>query len=88
MNFRMVASLFRGIASRRQNKRMFWVSLVGLGVSATAMGLRKSRYRHFLPKIQNAAERLMPGSMLKNTAMAEFSSELSPQQPSGRNAKQ
>lgn len=87
MNFRMITSLFRGIANSRQNKRMFWASLIGLGVSATAMGLRKTRYRNVLPKIQQATERLMPGSLMKNTALAEFSSELSPKTPSGSTAK-
>ncbi|WP_158587479.1 hypothetical protein [Neobacillus notoginsengisoli] len=88
MNFRMVASLLRGIANNRQNKRMFWASLIGLGVSATAMGLRRTRYRNVLPQIQQAAERFIPSSMMKNTALAEFSSELFTKPPSGSKTKQ
>ncbi|RDU36534.1 hypothetical protein DRW41_13495 [Neobacillus piezotolerans] len=77
MNIQMVASFLRGLTNGKQSKRMFWASLIGLGVSATAMGLRKSRYRNVLPKIQQAAERFM-GPLEGNTAMAEFSNELFP----------
>lgn len=76
----------RGIANGRQSKKMFWASLIGLGVSATAMGLRKTRYRNVLPKIQQAAERIM-APMAGNTAMAEFSNELFPDKSMGSQGK-
>ncbi|WP_059170705.1 hypothetical protein [Bacillus sp. FJAT-27445] len=82
MNFQMVAAILRGLSNGRQSKKMFWASLIGLGVSATAMGLRKTRYRNVLPKIQRAAERMM-APMAGNTALAEFSNELFPNQVKG-----
>ncbi|WP_139070009.1 hypothetical protein [Bacillus sp. FJAT-27225] len=76
MIFRLVGSLLRNIASGRQNKRVLLASLVGLGMSTAAMGLRRTRFRNVLPKIQNTAKRYLPAS--RNTmALAEFSSELS-----------
>ncbi|WP_053366765.1 hypothetical protein [Bacillus sp. FJAT-27245] len=83
MNMQMVASILRGLANGRQSKRMFWASLIGVGISATALGLRKTRYRNVLPKIQQAAERLM-APMAGNTALAEFSNELFPNKAMGK----
>ncbi|ALC90289.1 hypothetical protein AM500_11215 [Bacillus sp. FJAT-18017] len=75
MNFRMIGSLLSNIASGRQNKKVFWASLIGLGMSTAAMGLRRTRFRNVLPKIQHTAQRYLPASR-GNIAMAEFSSEL------------
>ncbi|WP_409270280.1 hypothetical protein V1499_12675 [Neobacillus sp. SCS-31] len=87
MNMQMVASILRGLTNQRQSKRMFWASLIGLGVSATAIGLRKTRYRNVLPKIQQAAERFM-GPIPRNTALAEFSNEFFPDKVTGKQGNQ
>ncbi len=62
---------------RRNNRGIIWASLVGLGISAAAFGLRKSGKR----KLMNPLQNIMYDSPKRNATpilVTEFSKELVP----------
>lgn len=68
---------------RRNNRGMIWASLLGLGVSAAAYGLRKNRNMNIQQPIQNIMNRVRSstaGPMPNMAALTEFSEELIPNQ--------
>lgn len=68
---------------RRNNRGMIWASLLGLGVSAAAYGLRRNRNTNILQPIQNVMKRFRTrtaGQMPNVATLTEFSEELNPKQ--------
>jgi hypothetical protein len=66
---------------RRKNRTMMWTSLIGLGVSAAAYGLKKNRKNVDLSRsIQTAMNSIKNANVGRNMASAfnEFSTELMP----------
>lgn len=65
---------------RRNNRGMIWGSLISLGVSAAAYGMRRNRNRNMFRPIRNFMNNLRIGTVQKpNTAgLTEFSKELIP----------
>lgn len=65
---------------RRNNRGMMWGSLLGLGVSAAAYGIRRSRNRNLMQPIQNLMNKTGMGNVQKpNMAgLTEFAKEIVP----------
>ncbi|WP_428909583.1 hypothetical protein [Niallia sp. Krafla_26] len=63
---------------RRNNKTIMWTTLIGLGASAAAYGMRRNRNVDISRTVQNAMNTMRNGNM--NHAMAEFAQELMPKQ--------
>ena len=62
---------------RRDNRGIIWASLLGLGLSAAAFGLRRNDKRRWMNPIQN----IMNNSPTRNAtpiSLTEFSRELVP----------
>ena len=60
---------------------MVWASLLGLGVSAAAYGLRRNQNRNMLRPVQNAMNNIRTGTagnMPNVAAITEFAKELVP----------
>jgi hypothetical protein len=69
------------LGRRRKNRAIVWTSLIGLGASAAAYGLKKNRRNIDLSRtIQNAMNSMQKANMGRNMASAfsEFSKELAP----------
>ncbi|MGM0890039.1 MAG: hypothetical protein ACQEW5_24550 [Bacillota bacterium] len=68
-------------SNRNNRKGMMWASLLGLGVSAAAYGLRRNRNRNMLLPVQNVMNSIQTRTadqMPNATAITEFSKELVP----------
>ena len=66
---------------RRNNRGMIWGSLFGLGVSAAAYGLSRSRNRNMLAPVQNLMNNTRMGKNAQQLNMAgltEFAKEIVP----------
>ena len=46
-------NIFNMFGRKRNNRGMLWASLLGLGVSAAAYGLRRNQNRNMLRPVQN-----------------------------------
>ena len=46
-------NIFNMFGRKRNNRGMLWTSLLGLGVSAAAYGLRRNQNRNMLRPVQN-----------------------------------
>lgn len=60
---------------------MMWASMLGLGISAAAYGLRRNRNKNMLIPIQNLMNNFRArndGQMPKMASVTEFSKELVP----------
>lgn len=57
---------------------MLWASLIGLGVSAAAFGLRRKQNNQLLQPIQNMIKNFQPNQLQNQQSFAEFSKELMP----------
>jgi hypothetical protein len=69
------------LGRRRKNRTMMWTSLIGLGVSAAAYGMKKNRKNGDLSRsIQTAMSSMQNANLGRNMASAfnEFSKELMP----------
>lgn len=74
-------TLFNMFGRRRNNRGMMWASLLGLGVSAAAYGLRRSRNKNMLQPLQNLMSnfRFQKSAQMPNMAgLTEFSKEIIP----------
>ncbi len=66
---------------KRNNRGMMWASLLGVGVSAAAYGLRRNRNSNMLRPVQNVMNSILTrtgGQMQNPAALTEFSKELVP----------
>lgn len=73
--------LFNIFGRKRKNRGMMWASLLGLGVSAAAYGLRRNRNKNMLQPFQNLLSnvRFKKFSQMPNLAgLTEFSKEIIP----------
>ena len=66
---------------KRNNSGMMWTSLLGLGVSAIAYGLSKSRNRNMQNPVEHVTNRsraqtTQTANPMLKAALAEFSEEL------------
>lgn len=61
---------------KRNNRGVLWASLIGLGVSAAALGLRRNGNKNILAPVQNVMKNGQIPKMA--TAITEFSKELIP----------
>jgi Na+(H+)/acetate symporter ActP len=75
-------NIFKMFGRRRNNRGMMWASLLGLGVSAAAYGLRKNQNRDMLRPVQNVMNNIRTqtaGNMPNVAAITEFAKELIPE---------
>ncbi|WP_228460322.1 hypothetical protein [Cytobacillus dafuensis] len=65
---------------RRNNRGMIWASLLGLGVSAAAIGLSRNRNRNMMNPLQNIMNNLQTplNRQVPNAALTEFAKEIIP----------
>lgn len=69
------------LGRRRKSRTMMWTSLIGLGVSAAAYGLKKNQKNsNFSKSIQTAMNSMQNANVSRNmtSAFNEFSKELMP----------
>src|SRR4051812_10564645 len=74
-------NIFKMFGRGRNNRGMMWASLLGLGVSAAAYGLRKNQNRDMLRPVQNVMNNIRTrttGNMPNVTSITEFAKELVP----------
>jgi hypothetical protein len=66
---------------RRNNRRMIWGSMLGLGVSAAAYGLGRNRNRNVTVPVQNLMKNFQSrngSQMPRMAALTEFAKEIAP----------
>lgn len=69
------------VRRRRKNRGMLWASLVGIGLSAAALGLGRNRDRNMLRPLRYAMNRMknrVVNQMPNTAAMTEFADEFMP----------
>jgi hypothetical protein len=74
-------NILKMFGRRRNNRGMMWASMLGLGVSAAAYGLRRNRNRNMQDPVQNLMNNFRlrnDGQMPKMANLTEFSKELAP----------
>jgi hypothetical protein len=74
-------NLLNMFGRRGNNRGIMWVSMLGLGVSAAAYGLRRNRNRNMLSPVQNLMNKFRfrnTDQMPKMANLTEFSNELVP----------
>jgi hypothetical protein len=72
---------FNLFSRRKSNRNMLWTSLIGLGVSAAAIGVNKFRNTDMKHPLQNVMDRVQPrnrGDMSTMAAATELSKEIAP----------
>lgn len=69
-------NLFNMFNRKRNNRGVLWTSLISLGVSAAALGLRRNGNKNMLASIQNVMKNGQIPKMAN--AITEFSKELVP----------
>jgi hypothetical protein len=81
-NTRRRRNLFNMFNKRNNNQGIIWASLLSLGISAAALGLRRNGNRNMLTPVQNLMNNFRfrnNGQMPKMaSAITEFSKELAP----------
>ncbi|MED3551996.1 hypothetical protein [Cytobacillus praedii] len=74
-------NMMKMFGRKRNNKSIVWASLLGLGISAAAYGLKRNQSSNMLRPIQKVLNNMQMGtnSNKQNTpALAEFAKELGP----------
>lgn len=74
-------NILKMFGRKRNNRGMMWASLLGLGVSAAAFGIRSNRNRNMLRPVQNVMKNIQTrtaGQMPNAAGITEFSKELVP----------
>lgn len=74
-------NILKMFGRRRNNRGMVWMSMLGLGISAAAYGLRGNRNRNMLRPVQNVMNNIRTqtaGNMPNVAAITEFAKELVP----------
>jgi hypothetical protein len=74
-------NILKMFGRKRNNRGMMWASLLGLGVSAAAFGIRSNRNRNMLRPVQNVMNNIQTrtaGQMPNAAGITEFSNELVP----------
>ncbi|WP_338786474.1 hypothetical protein [Metabacillus sp. FJAT-53654] len=74
-------NILKMFGSKRNNRGMMLASLIGLGVSAAAYGIRSNRNRNMLRPVQNVMNNYQTrtaGQMPNAAGITEFSKELVP----------
>jgi len=71
---------FNMFGKRRNNRAIVWTSLIGLGASAVAYGMKKNQNMNLSKTVQNAMNSIQSANVGRNIApvLAEFSKELMP----------
>ena len=81
LNIGRKQNIFKMFSRKRNNRGMLWASLLGLGVSAAAYGLRRNQNRNMLRPVQNVMNNIRTrttGNMPNVAAITEFAKELVP----------
>jgi hypothetical protein len=79
---------FKMFGRKGNNRGMMWMSLLGVGVSAAAYGLRRNRNRNMLRPVQNVMNSIRTktaGNMPSAAGITEFAKELVPNTNSLKN---
>ncbi|WP_413309702.1 hypothetical protein AA0X95_13670 [Bacillus sp. 1P10SD] len=64
---------------KRKSRGTMWASLLGLGISAAVLGVKRGKRRSITSPIQNAVRNFTPQTninLMDNAALTEFSEEL------------
>jgi hypothetical protein len=80
--------LFNMFGKKRKNRGMMWASLLGLGVSAAAYGLRRNRNMNSMQQLQSIMNNFRmnkPAQMPKMAGLTEFSKEILPNKNPSQN---
>ena len=81
LNTKRKQNIFKMFGRKRNNRGMIWASLLGLGVSAAAYGLKRNQNRNMLRPVQNVMNNIRmrtTGNMPNVAAVTEFAKELVP----------
>ena len=72
---------------KRNNRGMLWATILGLGASAAAYGLNRSRNKNIKKPLQNVMNTMQTPfkGQIPNAALAEFAKELAPDKNSFTN---
>lgn len=87
LNTQRKQNIFKIFGRKRNNRGMVWASLLGLGVSAAAYGLKRNQNRNMLRPVQNVMNniRMRTTSNRPNVAaVTEFAKELVPNMKSNK----
>jgi hypothetical protein len=74
-------NILKMFGRRRNNRGVIWASMLGLGITAAAYGLRGNRNRNMMRPIQNVMNNIRTqtaGNMPNVAAITEFAKELVP----------
>ena len=86
-NMRRVQNRFNIFRKRRNNRGMLWTTVLGLGVSAAAFGIKRNRNKNIQSSVQNLMNNINKQNMAqmpKMTGLVEFSKELLPNNDQNR----
>jgi hypothetical protein len=87
LNTKRKQNIFKIFGRKRNNRGMVWASLLGLGVSTAAYGLKRNQNRNMLRPVQNVMNniRMRTTSNRPNVAaVTEFAKELVPNMKSNK----
>jgi hypothetical protein len=75
-------NILKMFGRRRNNRGVIWASMLGLGITAVAYGLRGNRNRNMLRPVQNVMNNIRmqtAGNRPNVAAITEFAKELVPE---------
>ncbi|WP_338453014.1 hypothetical protein R4Z09_14770 [Niallia oryzisoli] len=81
LNTKRIQNIYNMFVRKRNNRSMVWASLLGLGVSAAAYGLKRNQNRNMQRPVQNVMSNIRmrtTGNMPNVAAVTEFAKELVP----------